>query len=63
MNDPMTNFELGKIQHKEHEAWTGRHRKKAVYWKPARPRYRAYKIILSIIGMGAAVSCLLELLF
>ncbi|WP_022666225.1 hypothetical protein [Desulfospira joergensenii] len=62
MNGPMTNFESGKMQHKEHEAWAARRRAGAKNRKPAPVLSKVYKLVLSIIGAGAGISYLLAFL-
>lgn len=62
MNSPITNFELGKRQHREYEAEASR------YWgqgtasdSEQRPLLAKYKLILALSGTIVAVLLLVQM--
>ena len=62
MDSPMTNFELGKMQHQEYEAEASR------YWgqndtKEDKPTWsKGRKLALALSGIGVTVVLLVQLL-
>jgi hypothetical protein len=62
MSGPITNFELGKMQHREYEAWASK------YWgqgiaKDDKPILsKGYKLAWSLIGAGLSIYLIVQIL-
>ena len=57
MNDAITNFELGKLQHQAHEEWAAGRRENRHATEPAGPS--GNRLVWPVIGAGLVISWVL----
>ena len=62
MNSPMTNFELGKMLHREYEAEASRYWRQHMTKADRAGRSKGRKLALALGGVGAAVVLFIQLL-
>ena len=62
MSGPITNFELGKMQHREYEAEASRYWGQHLENRDKRGRSKGRKLALFLSGVGVAVVLLVQLL-
>lgn len=61
MNSPMTNFELGKMQHREYEAEASRNWGQARSDSDQPPVSRKRKLVLALSGIVTAILLIVQM--
>ena len=62
MSGPITNFELGKMQHREYEAEASKYWGQDVTSEEKPGLAKAYKLVLALIGVTLTALLLVQLL-
>ena len=62
MSGPITNFELGKMQHREYEAEASRYWRQHLAMQDRLGRSKGRKLALALGGVGVTVVVLVQLL-
>jgi hypothetical protein len=61
MNGPITNFELGKMQHREYEAEASRYWGQGAPHSEQRTLSRKHKLVLALSGTVVAISLIVQM--
>ena len=62
MNGPITNFELGKMQHREYEAQASKYWEQNVAKAEKLTLGKGYKVALALSGVGLTALLLVQML-